>query len=468
MPITMKAAWVYTICSVLQQSLSFITVPIFTRLLSTADYGTVSIYSSWRGIVTIFVTLQVPYGTFATAMVKFQEKRDEYTSSIQSFCIISGGIVLLIITIGKSYFEQLFEMPYSIIVIMLLDIVASAWTSCWFARQRFEFKYRPVVAFTLLQSVLMPLVSVILVLHSKEKGYARIIGNAIVIVTMGIVVYILCLKKGKRVYSKKYYRYVLGFNVPLIPYYLSQIIFNSSDRIMISHLRSQSEAGIYSIAYSLGMLLSFVLSAVLNSYQPWLFTKLKSGQASKHQNIPTLMAIGMAILVFGIILVTPEIIFIMAGKAYYQAIWAVPPVAISLYVYFCTNIFLYLDFYYEIKKYMNTATIFAAITNVALNLIIIPKTGFIGASYTTLISYLVFELIVYYAYRKTSRRYGYEQRIYNDKMLFFIQIILLGLGLGIMITYQYLWIRIILVLICFLVFFSKREKIINLYHTIRK
>ena len=81
-PITVKVSTAYTVCSILQKCLSFITLPLFTRLLTTEEYGQYTIYSSWMGILTIFLTLNLAYGSFQTAMVKFENKRSEYINSI--------------------------------------------------------------------------------------------------------------------------------------------------------------------------------------------------------------------------------------------------------------------------------------------------------------------------------------------------------------------------------------------------
>lgn len=55
-PLTVKVSMSYAICSILQKCLSFITLPLFTRLLTTEQYGQYTIYSSWSGILMIFLT----------------------------------------------------------------------------------------------------------------------------------------------------------------------------------------------------------------------------------------------------------------------------------------------------------------------------------------------------------------------------------------------------------------------------
>ena len=59
----------YTICSFVQKGISFITVPIFTRLLTTEQYGVVSIYYSWQSVLVVFCTLNLFSGVFNNGMI---------------------------------------------------------------------------------------------------------------------------------------------------------------------------------------------------------------------------------------------------------------------------------------------------------------------------------------------------------------------------------------------------------------
>ena len=78
-----KAALWFTICSFLQKGISFITVPIFTRLMSTEEYGTYTVYLSWLQILTIMTSLYLFNGVYDNAMAKYEKQRDEYTSTMQ-------------------------------------------------------------------------------------------------------------------------------------------------------------------------------------------------------------------------------------------------------------------------------------------------------------------------------------------------------------------------------------------------
>ena len=63
-PLTVKVSTSYAICSILQKCLSFITLPLFTSCLTTEQYGQYTIYTSWSGILMIFLTLNLAYGSF--------------------------------------------------------------------------------------------------------------------------------------------------------------------------------------------------------------------------------------------------------------------------------------------------------------------------------------------------------------------------------------------------------------------
>lgn len=70
-----RAALWFTICSFLQKGISFITVPIFTRLMSTEEYGTYTVYLSWLQILTILTSLYLFNGVYDNAMAKYEKQR---------------------------------------------------------------------------------------------------------------------------------------------------------------------------------------------------------------------------------------------------------------------------------------------------------------------------------------------------------------------------------------------------------
>ena len=275
-PLTVKVSTAYAVCSILQKCLSFITLPLFTRLLTTEQYGQYTIYSSWSGILIIFLTLNLAYGSFQTAMVKFEGRRDEYITSIQGISVVLCCVFLAVYLPLRNVWNRLFELPTPFVLLMVAEIIFSTATQLWMEKNRFEFKYKSVVVVTLLTSILSPVIAFILVSLVSEKGYARIFGYAIVNILIGFILFIYNSQKGKHFYNKEFWKYAAGFNIPLLVYYLSQVVFNQSDRIMISHIAGTSDAAMYGVAYNLAMFLTFVLNAINASYVPWIYEKINS------------------------------------------------------------------------------------------------------------------------------------------------------------------------------------------------
>lgn len=459
-PLTVKVSTSYAICSILQKCLSFITLPLFTRLLTTEQYGQYTIYSSWQGILMIFLTLNLAYGSFQTAMVKFEDRRSEYITSIQGICLLLSLVFLAIYLPFRNLWNQLFELPTLFVLIMVSEIIFTTATQLWMERNRFEFKYKSVVAITLLTSILSPILAFILVSSTDEKGYARILGYASINVIVGLIVFIQNTKRGKKLFNKEFWKYALGFNIPLLAYYLSQVIFNQSDRIMISHMTGTGEAAMYGVAYNLAMILTFVLNAINGSYVPWIYGKIKKGRGIENKQISIVLIILMGLMILCVIWFAPEIILIMAGKKYEAAIYVVAPVAMSLLLLFYCQLFINVEFYYEEKKMLVYGSVGAAILNIVLNYFLIPLFGFVAAGYTTLASYIVFALSNYYTMRLVLKKRNLPDNMYDYKALLWLFIVFMIVGFVGVALYENLVVRIIVALFVLVLMILNRNKFI--------
>ena len=459
-PLTVKVSTSYAICSILQKCLSFITLPLFTRLLTTEQYGQYTIYSSWQGILMIFLTLNLAYGSFQTAMVKFEDRRSEYITSIQGICLLLSLVFLAIYLPFRNLWNQLFELPTLLVLLMVSEIIFTTATQLWMERNRFEFKYKSVVAITLLTSILSPILAFILVSSTDEKGYARIVGYAGVNILVGLIIFILNSKRGKKLYNKGFWKYAFGFNIPLIAYYLSQVIFNQSDRIMISHMTGTGEAAMYGVAYNLAMILTFVLNAINGSYVPWMYGKIKKGRGIENKQISIVLIILMGLMILCVIWFAPEIILIMAGKKYEAAIYVVAPVAMSLLLLFYCQLFINVEFYYEEKKMLVYGSVGAAILNIVLNYFLIPLFGFVAAGYTTLASYIVFALSNYYTMRLVLKKRNLPDNMYDYKALLWLFIVFMIVGFVGVALYGNLVVRIIVALFVLVLMILNRNKFI--------
>ena len=457
-PEGVKASVSYTACSILQRCLSMITMPLFTRILTQEQYGQFSVYQSWMGILTIFITLNLAYGSFSKAMVEFEDDRAGYIAAIQNVTLMLAGIFLILYLPLQQLWNPLLGMPTPLVLLMVAEIVLQCALLCWYGLRRFEYKYKSVVALTLVVSLASPILAFLLVSNTQEKGYARILGYAGVNILVGLACFVYALVKGKGGLKLHYWKYALRFNIPLIPYYLSQVVFNQSDRIMIDHMFGTDKAGIYSVAYTLSMILNFVLNAINGSYVPWFYGKIKENKGADNKPMANGISILMAFLLLAVIALAPEIITIMAGEAYREAIWVVPPVAMSLLLLFYSQLFINVEFYYEEKSMLVLGSIIAAVLNIVLNWLLIPGFGFVAAGYTTLVSYLVFVLSNYFTLRLIARRKQVDFDFFDLKALTVIFLVFAALAFTAAALYELpviRWSIIAAVLVALAVFHKK-------------
>lgn len=457
-PEGVKASIAYTVCSVLQRCLSLITMPLFTRILTTEQYGQFSIYQSWSAILTLFITLNLAFGSFSTAMVKFEDDRKGYVAAVQNIAVALTAAFFVLYLPFRGYWNQWFELPTPMVCLMVVEILMNFAMACWYALQRFTYRYKRVVAVTLLMTILSPIAAYILVVNSQERGYARIVGCAAVNILFGACIFVYASIAGKGGWNKKYWKYALSFNIPLIPYYLSQVVFNQSDRIMISHICGTDKAGMYGVAYTLGTILLFVMNAINNSYVPWFYNKIKQGRGEENKKMATGIALLLSFLLLGVIALAPEVILILAGEPYYDAIWVVPPVTMSLLLLFYSQLFINVEFYYEEKKMLVWGSIGAALLNIVLNAWLIPVFGFVIAGYTTLASYVVFALSNYFTMKYVCKKNHFLCNFYDIKNLILICVVFSALSMVAMSLYRHLSIRyciIVLVLLTLAIFYKK-------------
>lgn len=391
-----KASIWFIFCSVIQKGIAMLTTPVFTRTLSQEEYGTIAIYNSWLGIITIFATMELATGVFNKAMIKYEDNRDGYTSStfILSSCLTIS--LFIIYLIGKKWWNNLLKLNTAMMVMMFIEILFTEAMSFWTVRQRFDYNYRSVIFFTLSANIVGTLLSMFLVINNEtNKAEYRIFGTlAVHVVLYGIVAFLI-LKRGNQIYVREYWRYALWYNTPLIPHYLSQMLLNQSDKIMIGRICGNEYSAIYTVAYQVAIVMNIIIIAINASYSPWVYQKIKSQNVKPIGKTTFVIIVAFSMACFLFSLLAPEMIFVLGGKRYYSAIWIVPPVAMSVVFNVMYSLISNIAFYYEKRQLVMFGTIISATFNIILNAIFVPIYGFVAAGYTTLICYIIYSIAHY-------------------------------------------------------------------------
>lgn len=440
-PIQVKASLWFLICSFLQKGISTVTTPIFTRIMNTTEYGQYNVFNSWLSIASIFVSLSLTGGVYAQGLVKFEKDRNVFTSSLQGLTLLLVAVWMVIYFIFHDFWNQLFTLSSVQMIAMLVIIWTTAVFSFWSTEQRVNYKYKALVVITLVVSLAKPMVGIFCVSVTNDKVSARILGIALVELIGYAWLFFIQVKRGEVLFSKKYWVYALSFNLPLVPHYLSQTVLNSADRIMIRDLVGPSDEGIYSLAYSISLLMLLFNTALMQTINPWIYRKIKDKSIKDISSVAYSTLMALACLNLLLIVLAPEVVAIFAPPTYYDAIYVIPPVAMSGYFMYMYDLFAKFAFYYEKTKFVMIASVTGAILNIILNFIFIRLFGYRAAGYTTLACYMIYSISHYIFMNKVCDQFCDGVRPYEQKKLLMITVPFLLAGFAILGTYRYPVIR---------------------------
>ena len=413
-----------------------ITTPIFTRIMSTADYGQFGVFNSWHGIISIIAALSLAAGVHVQGLIKYDQERREFSSSLQGLSTTLICICAFIYFAFRGFWNNLFSLTTIQMICMIIIIWSTSVFGFWANEQRVNYSYKALVGVTVISSILSTALGIVLVLNMEDKATARIIGwTASCLLCFGWM-FFAQMKKGGTYFSVKFWKYALAFNLPLVPHYLSATVLNSADRIMIQRMVGESEAGIYNLAYSVALIMTIFNGALMQTLNPWIYQKIKDMKEMEIAPIAYSTMLLIAVVNLFLILLAPEVVAIFAPKEYYDAIWVIPPVAISAFFMYTYDLYAKLAFYYEKTVFIMAASMAGAILNILLNYVFIGQFGYIAAGYTTLICYAVYVAAHYLFMQKVCRDYCDSRYPYETKKIMLITIPFVTVGLLLLLTYN--------------------------------
>lgn len=387
------SAWFF-VCTAIQRGISFISTPIFTRLLTTADYGKVSVYNSWREIIGIFSVFSLSTSVSNVGLTEFDNKDDFQFSLVELGLLFSVAwfvLVLLLYDVVEKYIG--IEKPF--LIMMLVEIFFSEVISMWSLRERYEYRYKRMALATLLASFFSIVNSLFLIYSGMQGYYGRIIGTASAYALVGMVCLWAILIRSKRKIRIEYWKFAISYNLPMIPHILSTILLGQMDRIMIKNYCGDEKAGIYSAAYSCALIVQLLNTSFSASYNPWLLQKIKKKDYNGIDRTSNIVFLVYSTILVSLILFSPEVLKIMTTKDYYEGMYAIPPVACSMFFALIFNTVAPVEYSSKNTKFIAVASTTAALLNYILNAIFIPRYGYVSAAYTTLVCYMIYAIAHY-------------------------------------------------------------------------
>lgn len=441
----LKSGVWYTVSNFATKAMGFVTMPIFTRIMSSSDVGDYSNFSAWIVILAAITSVDL-YSSVAVARFDYKDELNEYIASVLVLgSSITAGCYALTIIFQEHILKFLnfsaFELHLAFIYFMVYPAI-----QMFQIKSRIEYKYKVSVAISLSSTIISTLVALLLVFLTQDKLSGRLLGNYVPLIIMNALVYLYILRQSRWI-STKYWKYGLTISLPLVWHTLSANLLGSSDRVMIKYFCGSSATAFYSVAYSCAMAVSILWTSMNTAWSPWAYEKMneKNYEALKKASRPYLLFFGFVVFCF--ILIAPEVLYIMGGEAYSTAVGVIPPVMVAYIFQFVYSLYVNIETYCKKQKYIAIGTTIAAILNIILNYIFIPIFGYQAAAYTTLIGYIVLFWVHFLFVVRLKKQNWYDTKFNILFLLFFILLMFLGLLL-----YQHRIIRYTIIIFIFMAF----------------
>ena len=213
----------------------------------------------------------------------------------------------------------------------------------------------------------------------------------------------------------------LSFSIPLFPIFAGAWIAGLSDRLVIANYVSLASVGLYSVGFTIGKLLYIVQDTITQVIGPISMSGLiadKDNTKLKIANSALLVWLLMIYINFGMYLFAKELIWVFADDAYKEAFIIIPIIGLSYVFGSQQRIFSTVISFHKKNWVVSSGGIIQAVSNLGMNLLLVPKFGYIAAAYSTIITLFLYSIWLYY----WAQRY---EKINYDLITYFKSFILL-------------------------------------------
>lgn len=402
---TIKRANIYFLGNILNKAIPFLLLPIMTRLLSTDQYGELSIYTASVVLLTSIIGL---CGNTVIGQ-RFFKTNDKKSLIRTSFNIINYGFVVLLVL-----FAITFPFLFNIINIskwLIIVAILNAYFTMYFAvtksilqltEKSFLFSVSQL-AITLINFSL----SILLVYKFSWKGrIVAIVISSIVGFVFSIIYFrkngisfISIVKQKKDLKSNA----ILGFH--LLPTTVGSWLYTLGDRFLLAFLLDKASVGIYSAIFSLSAIIEVIGQSLSLVWGPYFFKSMASGQKEKKiKGLTLIICLGLFTTSILASLVLPFFAKFYFGRDFVTGLSMIPYIIIG-YSFISINSFIsYYFLHYEKNRLLSLSFIISAILRLLLSYILIQINGLIGAAQGVLVSGVLSTCIMILLFINSKKR----------------------------------------------------------------
>lgn len=406
---------IYSFGGILNKSIQFLLLPLYTRVLVPADYGKLELVYLIGAVLAIIngFLVQNAYTRFYFDKSERQNYQGRLYSSALFFMILCSGITtLLCFTFSDSIANQIFDFANGGIYVRLISIssllmaISSVPEKTLIVQERSKTYIAISIINTL--STIGFIIYFVLILKLNILGvlWGQIIGRSIRFILMFSVTY----KIINITFSLRLIQNLLAYSIFLVPSQLASFITYFSNRLFLQEFNTLEDVGLFSLAYKIASVIPILVTGPVKlAFNPYIYSKIENPLECKI-NLKKFTRLFLLILIsFAITLslFSKELILLMSDQAYHNSYQLVFPLSMS-YVFIGMAGIVVTAINIIKKTWIITITwIITSIINLLSNYLLINAYGTYGACFATIITFLVI-LCLYFLFVERYYKIGFE------------------------------------------------------------
>jgi O-antigen/teichoic acid export membrane protein len=399
----------YTAASILSKVIAVALLPLYTRYLSPADYGAAEVMFA----AVVSASIIVRFGLIE-AVLRFyyqddEQPREVVASSFAALFWASTIAALILLPFAGPLSEALLDRPAAELARIS---IAGLWvlTMSEFLLTLFRLEERARAYFvTTILNVLATIAATVVLVVGLDDGARGLllasygVGAATVLVLIALQWRSLSLR-----FDRALLRRLFRFGLPTMPAEVSLYALNFVDRIIIVRSVGLAEAGLYSLAVKFAQAVNVIVRGFQLAWPPLAYSIRDDGEARRaYATIVTLFVAGCAFVVTGMWLFSRWIVRLLAAPEFFASYKAVGLISTAVTLYALYLVLVVILGRTGRTEFNLPATLAALVANVALNLLLVPSLGIVGAGLALVASYVVV-LVLMYAFTQRLFPVPYE------------------------------------------------------------
>lgn len=387
----------YTAASIVSKLIAVALLPLYTRYLTTGDYGAAEVMFAAVVSASIVVRLGM-----IEALLRFYYREGEdpgrvvSTSFAALFWFATIAALIALPFAGPLSEALLNESAPDLARISIGGLWVLTLNEYLLTIFRLEERAKAFFVATILNVIAAIGLTVILVVGREEGARGLLIGSY---ASGAVIVLALIFIHRRRLslrFERPLLRRLLRFGLPTMPAELSLYGLNFVDRIIIVHVAGVSEAGLYSIAVKFAQGVNVLVRGFQLAWPPLAYSIRDDDEARRvYATVVTLFVAGCAFVVTGMWLLSRWLVRALAAPEFFASYKAIGLLTAAATLYALYMVLVVILGRTGRTEFNFPATAAALVANIALNLALVPPLGIVGAAIALVASYIVVLALMY-------------------------------------------------------------------------